>query len=73
MPRPRDNAEARAAFLAAKAEIDALLDRLTRLSDDHFGTSPEAVDWGHVATLQHYRARLREIGDMAFGEGEYAA
>jgi hypothetical protein len=31
------------------------------------------VNWGHVGTLEHYRARLREITDMAFGEGEHAA
>lgn len=37
-------------------------------SADHFGYSPKEVNWGHVGTLDHYRARLREITDMAFLE-----
>ena len=61
------------AFMAAKAEIDAMLDRLRALSDDHFEADPDAVNWGHVGTLDHYRAKLREINDMAFHEGEHAA
>lgn len=64
--------KALAAFLAAKFEIGALLSRLQALSDDHFNASPDTVDWGHVGTLNHYRARLREITDMAFAEGEHA-
>lgn len=60
------------AFIAKKIEIDRLLERLAALSDDHFNVSPEDVNWGHVGTLEHYAARLREISDSAFGEGEYA-
>lgn len=56
------------AFIAAKAEIDAMLAPLAAHSADHFGSSPEEVNWGHVGTLDHYRARLREITDMAFLE-----
>jgi hypothetical protein len=67
-----ENAAALDSFLAAKFEIDALLARLQALSDDHFNASPDTVDWGHVGTLNHYRARLREITDMAFHEGEHA-
>ncbi|WP_299912875.1 hypothetical protein [uncultured Paracoccus sp.] len=52
--------------------IDAMLERLTALSADHFERSPEDVNWGDVGTLEHYRARLREITDMAFREGEHA-
>ncbi|KGJ07168.1 hypothetical protein IC63_09460 [Paracoccus sphaerophysae] len=59
-----------AAFVAQKAEIDEMLARLQALSDDHFGAHPDEIDWGHVGTLNHYRARLREIADMAFGEGD---
>ena len=61
------------AFIAAKIEIDTMLARLVAHSADHFGYSPEEVHWGHVGTLEHYRARLREITDVAFGEGEHAA
>ena len=60
------------AFLAAKTEIDTLLERLAALSADHFETHPDEINWGHVGTLNHYRAKLREIADMAFSEGEHA-
>lgn len=70
--RTTDNAKALDAFLAAKFEIDAMLERLSALSADHFETHPDGINWGHVGTLNHYRAKLREITDMAFSEGEYA-
>ena len=67
-----DNSKAIDAFLAAKAEIDAMLERLAALSANHFETSPDEINWGHVGTLNHYRDRLRDITDSAFNEGEYA-
>ena len=70
--RATDNTKALDAFIAAKTEIDAMLARLQALSDDHFETSPDEINWGHVGTLNHYRAKLREITDMAFNEGEHA-
>ena len=70
--RATDNSNAIDAFFAAKAEIDAMLERLAALSADHFETSPDEINWGHVGTLSHYRDRLREITDSAFKEGEYA-
>ena len=70
--RAQDNTKALDAFLAAKFEIDAMLARLAALSADHFETSPDEIHWGHVGTLNHYRAKLREITDMAFKEGEHA-
>ncbi len=69
---PKTNDAALHAFIAAKTEIDALLARLAAHSADHFGYSPKAVNWGHVVTLDHYRARLRKINDMAFREGEHS-
>lgn len=69
---PKTNDAALAAFISAKTEIDVMLERLAALSADHFGRNPENVNWGHVGTLDHYRARLREITDMAFREGEHA-
>ena len=66
------NAKAIDAFLAAKFEIDAILERLTALSDDHFNTNPDEIHWGHVGTLENYATRLREISDSAFSEGEHA-
>jgi hypothetical protein len=70
--RATDNSQALGAFIATKLEIDAMLERLTALSADHFDTHPDKVDWGDVGTLNHYRAKLREITDSAFGEGEFA-
>jgi hypothetical protein len=70
---PKTNDAALDAFIAAKAEIDTMVARLAAHSADHFGSSPEEVNWGHVGTLDHYRACLREITEMAFREGEHAA
>ena len=70
--RATDNSKALDAFIAAKFEIDAMLERLAVLSADHFETPPDEVNWGHVGTLNHYRDRLREITDSAFGEGKHA-
>ena len=70
--RATDDSQALDAFLATKFEIDAMLERLAALSADHFETHPDEINWGHVGTLNHYRAKLREITDMAFSEGEHA-
>ncbi len=67
---PKTNDAALGAFMAAKMEIDVFLVRLAAHSADHFGYSPEDVNWGHVGTLDHYRARICEISDMAFQEGQ---
>ena len=71
--RANDNAKALDAFIAAKTEIDAMLQRLAALSADHFETSPDEINWGHVGTLNHYASLLRQITDSAFKEGEHAA
>jgi hypothetical protein len=70
--RASDTPAALDAFIAAKTEIDAMLERLVALSADHFETHPDEINWGHVGTLNHYRAKLHEITDMAFREGEHA-
>ena len=36
------------------------------LSDDHFATHPDEINWGHVGTLNHYASLLRQITDAAF-------
>ena len=73
MPGPRTKETPIAAFLAKKAEIDSILERLAALSADHFNVEPDRVTWGDVGTLEHYAGRLREVSDAAFREGEYAA
>ena len=59
-------------FLARKVEIDTMLARLQVLSDDHFNVDPEAVNWGHVGSIERYAELLRQITDSAFKEGEHA-
>jgi hypothetical protein len=71
--RATDNAKAVDAFMAAKAQIDAMLERLKALSDDHFEAHPDKINWGDVGTLNHYASLLRQITDVAFREGEDAA
>ena len=60
------------AYIAKKAEIDTMLDRLKALSDDHFNVAPDDIEWGHVGTLAHYAELLKRITDSAFKEGEHA-
>lgn len=68
----RKQEAALAAFMEKKAEIDTMLARLQRLSDDHFNAHPDEINWGHVGTLEHYASLLKRITDSAFGEGEFA-
>jgi hypothetical protein len=65
------NDKALNAFIAAKTDIDAMLGRLKVLSNDHFETNPDDINWGHVGTLNHYASLLRQITDSAFKEGEH--
>lgn len=67
-PGPRDTALA--AFTEAKADIDAMLTRLAEHSANHFGFSPDQVNWGGVAGVERARFMLREVCNFAFGEGE---
>lgn len=73
MRTERTNDKALGAFIARKAEIDAMLARLAALSDEHFGYTPDEINWGHVGTLGHYAELLKRITDAAFKEGEHAA
>ena len=68
-----DNTKALNAFLAAKLEIDAVLERLKALSDDHFDGDADEINWGHIGSLNHYASLLRQITDNAFRKGEHAA
>ena len=67
------NKKALDSFLATKARIDQMLARIQALSDDHFNTDPDEINWGDVGTLNHYASLLRQITDAAFKEGEHAA
>ena len=69
----RSSEQALAAFVAKKAEIDAMLARLQAHSAEHFGYAPDDITWSHVGTLEHYAELLNRITDMAFNEGDHAA
>jgi hypothetical protein len=71
--RATDSSKALNAFMTTKLQIDAMLERLQALSDDHFETRPDEINWGDVGTLNHYASLLRQITDAAFNEGEHAA
>ena len=69
----RSSGQALAAFVANKAEIDAMLTRLHALSADHFGYRPDEITWSHAESLAHYAELLKRVTDSAFHEGEHAA
>lgn len=62
------NSAALQAFIARKAEIDTMIDRLKAISDEHFDVSPDDLHWGHVGTLGRYAELLKQITDMMAGE-----
>jgi hypothetical protein len=72
MRNSKETRTALEAFVGRKAEIDTMLGRLKSLSDEHFGYSPDDINWGHVGTLAHYAELLKRITDSAFKEGEHA-
>jgi hypothetical protein len=72
MTKRTDNTQAIDAFIARKAEFDAMLARLQNLSADHFNWAPEEINWGHAGTMAHYAEMLKRITDSAFQEGEFA-
>ncbi|ALI54019.1 hypothetical protein IMCC12053_69 [Celeribacter marinus] len=49
-----------------------MLARLAHLSDNHFNSHPDEINWGDVGTLEHYASLLKNITDNAFKEGEHA-
>jgi uncharacterized protein with beta-barrel porin domain len=60
------------AFMAAKAEFDAMVGELQQMGADHFGADPEAVLWEHAEMLKDWNTRLRHITDAYHRRGEYA-
>ena len=61
---PKNNDAALAAFMGRKAETDDLLERIQSASDDHFGTEPDAVNWGDAGSLGFVVERLKEIAEF---------
>jgi hypothetical protein len=63
--RKEPNAEALAAFISRKAEIDRLLEQLLAYSHEHMNLAPEQVHWGHVGELDDRLACLRRVAKLA--------
>jgi hypothetical protein len=55
------NADARDAFVHAKADIDKLLTHLQWLSNNRFGVDPGRVQWAQIAPLARAADLLQEI------------
>lgn len=64
MSRGNSKDAALTAFVARKTAIDALLDRLHAYSQDHFGVSPDDVNWGHVGSLAEAETLLERTADF---------
>ncbi len=60
------------AFMASKAEFEAVLVELQQASAEHFGADPDAVLWGEACWLADATAKLKNIADQHFRRGEYA-
>jgi hypothetical protein len=74
-PRPRLRANQQrslAAFVAAKADFDARIGDLQRMSAEHFGADPEAVLWAATASVAHWNSLLAQSTDAYFRCGEHA-
>jgi hypothetical protein len=66
MAEPKEpNADALAAFIDRKAEVDRLLRALLTHSDEHLNLAPEEVHWGHVGELDDWLACLRRVAKLA--------
>lgn len=53
------------AFIAKKAEVDALLAKLQAASSNHFDVDPENIHWGHVGDLNRLAQLLKEAAREA--------
>jgi hypothetical protein len=71
MSKTRDNSQAVAAFVAARARSTPF-SRFVRLSTEHFNLEPGEITWADVGTVGSYLEGLRRVSDAAFREGEHA-
>jgi len=60
------------AFIAHKANMDAMLKRLQAASTNHFETNPDSITWGDVGFLADISKDLELITNRVFQEGEYS-
>ncbi|MGR3484452.1 MAG: hypothetical protein ACU0BF_03845 [Paracoccaceae bacterium] len=63
--RACNNDAAVAAFIDAKADIDAALEQLQAATEAHFGADPETLDWSHAEALQRVAHLLGRAAEDA--------
>ena len=61
----KDNTNAIMQFITAKGNIEALLENLTGIVNDHLGYSPDDINWSHVGTMAAIQHALTEVAEMA--------
>jgi hypothetical protein len=62
---PKSNDAALTAFVAKKAQIDAMIAQLQALSENHFAKAPGSVNWADVGSLEFIEGKLREVQEFA--------
>lgn len=60
----RNQQQSLKAFLARRANIEALLARLAAASADHLGADPERVLWAEATSLAHVEELLERAVDF---------
>ncbi len=62
--RTKTNEEALANFVTAIGEIVTTIDEIKIAADDHFGTHPDEIHWGHVGDANRVLEGLKEIATI---------
>ena len=49
------------AYVAKRLDIEAKLAALTEYCEEHFGETPDAINWSHVGTLSNVDSMLGRV------------
>ncbi len=67
-----NNTSAEQRYATRLESIKSSLERLSQARSQNFGVSPEDAGWGDVTLAHDIDAKLKELCNMVFREGEYA-
>ena len=74
MTNQQSLAKAKAEYLATLYDVKELLQRLSGAAENDFGLNIDnTIHWGHVGDIKDIEAKLQQISDKVFKEGEHAA
>jgi hypothetical protein len=59
-----ENEKALGAFIEKIGKINARIEALKNLAENHMNYEPETVNWGHVGSAAHVLEQLSEITDF---------